>query len=188
LFDAGDLVYQGYGSYKQAEATVVEYDMLNHTLLIDDIKGLFKKNTPIFTQSGNQAMVINVGHAKTNIDVSGAALLSGRFVTEDSFLSSAFSVLQDSYYYQFFSYVISSQLESTKYENFVKKLIHPAGFVMFSDIEIISDVQTLINVENLDLDGDLEIISVAGIDGQDDLVIGVDDNVPMKTVIAWDDK
>jgi hypothetical protein len=187
FLDEGDIIYQGTGVIRQAEATVVEYDALNHTLLIDDITGIFMKDQIIKTVNGKQAMVVNVKQAKTNIDVSGAALQSGRFVTEKSFVSSFYSVLQDSFYYQHFSYVISSQLESETYVNFVNSLVHPAGFAMFTDIEIIESVQTLIDVEPLDLDGDIQIIDIAGTDGAgDEQIIGSDMIIPIRTVIAWD--
>ena len=188
-FDPGDDIFQGTALNKQSEATVISYDEFNHTLLIDDIKGIFVKGNDVRTVSGKRAKVVNVKQSRTNIEVSGVALQEGRFITEKSFVSSVFSVIQDSYYYQNFSYLISSQIESDRYINFVNSIVHPAGFGLFTDIRITDSVSTVINIEDIDLEGDVQIIDVAGNDGGvPDQVIGTDNGLPIKTVISWDDK
>ena len=57
----------------------------------------------------------------------------GKFLNENSFLSD-FKVLQDSSYYQTFSYVVESSLQIYKYKDLLKALIHPAGMKMFGTI------------------------------------------------------
>lgn len=47
---------------------------------------------------------------------------------------SGFSVLQDSFYYQVFSYEIQSTLSIDKWESSLYELIHPAGFKLFGNI------------------------------------------------------
>jgi len=188
FFDPGDKLFQGVGSLKQAEATVVRYDPLNHTLLVDDIRGKIVKDEIIRTVSGKNAMVMNVKHAKTNINISGSALQSGRFIDEKSFVSSLYSVVQDSNYYQYFSYVISSQIQASRYNNFVKSMTHPAGFALFTEIEINESIQTITTVQTMDIDGDVFIVDIAGIEGDASQVLATDNLTSSKQVIGLDDK
>ena len=59
---------------------------------------------------------------------------SGSWVKAGSFLSDVF-ILQDSYYWQEYSYVlnISSNLLNT-FANVFKKILHPAGFIYFTNV------------------------------------------------------
>ena len=57
-------------------------------------------------------------------------------------LSEWYAVIQDSYRYQWFSYVIASPIQQVDYETFVKEIIHPAGFIQFADLTIHSSVKT----------------------------------------------
>ncbi len=58
---------------------------------------------------------------------------TGTFTTHDGFLSS-FKKLQDSYYYQKFSYVLRTGSNAELWENTFNRLIHPAGFIFFGEI------------------------------------------------------
>ena len=46
------------------------------------------------------------------------------------------AVLQDSYYYQQFSYRVESSVSRTEYEHIVWDEVHPAGVVMLSKLNI----------------------------------------------------
>lgn len=59
------------------------------------------------------------------------------FFNNDGFLSST-KYIQDSNYYQLFSYVISSGQNIAKWRDTVKRLAHPAGLALFGNIQIIS--------------------------------------------------
>ena len=58
--------------------------------------------------------------------------VAGYYKNQDGHLSSV-DVLQDSYYYQDFSYVIRSALPYSIYEKDIKKLLHPAGILLFGE-------------------------------------------------------
>jgi len=57
----------------------------------------------------------------------------GNFLDRESFLSNV-KVIQDSRYYQNFSYVIDSSIQLFKFKDLLKSLIHPAGMEMFGTI------------------------------------------------------
>ena len=60
--------------------------------------------------------------------------LSGRWITSDSILSSSERKLQGSDYYVDYSYITSSLTEFTRYKDVLRQLLHPSGFVNYSDL------------------------------------------------------
>ena len=60
-----------------------------------------------------------------------------RYLNNDGFLSDR-KYIQDSYYYQDFSYVIKTGQTIESWRDTVKKLLHPSGFAFFGQINIIS--------------------------------------------------
>ena len=60
----------------------------------------------------------------------------GRWTTSDSILSTSERVIQGREYFVDYSYVLSSQVEFTKFKNVFKSLIHPAGFIDYAQYNI----------------------------------------------------
>lgn len=60
-----------------------------------------------------------------------------RYLNHDGFLSDN-KYIQDSYFYQDFSYVIKTSQTIERWRDIVKKLLHPSGFAFFGQINIIS--------------------------------------------------
>ena len=60
----------------------------------------------------------------------------GRWTTSDSILSTSERVLQGREYFVDYSYVLSSQVEFTKFKGVFKSLIHPAGFIDYAQYNI----------------------------------------------------
>ena len=58
---------------------------------------------------------------------------SGMFSTNDGFVSD-FKYIQDSYFYQKFSYVLRTGQNTEVWRNAFNRLIHPAGFIFFGEI------------------------------------------------------
>jgi len=85
----------------------------------------------------------------SNLDGSGAAgkaLLGGYedsfqsgFTGTNGFLNSD-KYIQDSFYYQLFSYVITSGQTIDKWRDIVKRVVHPAGLALFGNYQIISNI------------------------------------------------
>lgn len=62
---------------------------------------------------------------------------AGRYSDNNGFLSDR-KYLQDSYYYQDYSYVIKTSKSVEIWKDIVTKILHPAGFMFFGEINIIS--------------------------------------------------
>ena len=69
----------------------------------------------------------------------------GLFTTADGFLSDK-KYVQDSYYYQKFSYVLKTGSNVDNWKNAFTRLIHPAGFIFFGEILIF--IQLLASTNN----------------------------------------
>lgn len=81
---------------------------------------------------------------------------SGYYENTDGFLSNN-SKLQDSYFYQIFSYVIKSRVSRELYEDLITRILHPAGLIMFSEYEKLGEHQ--VNIQSsADIDRSLDIL------------------------------
>ena len=101
----------------------------------------YNYTTPIsanFSLSGN-------GNATGNISVGAVGRYAGRYINPDGFLSDK-NKIQDSYYYQDFSYVLKVHETLEQYVDVVKQLLHPAGLVLFG--YVIIDGTTLIRKQH----------------------------------------
>jgi len=76
------------------------------------------------------------GNANVDAIVSGLGIKSGNWINDDGKLDYKF--LQDSFFYQDFSYVIRSGLAFSVYADTIKQVIHPAGLIPFGEILISS--------------------------------------------------
>lgn len=66
---------------------------------------------------------------------SGIIRPNGRYMDNQGFLSDT-KKIQDSYYYQDFSYELISEIPVKFYDQVIKRLVHPAGFAMFGKVEV----------------------------------------------------
>jgi len=65
----------------------------------------------------------------------------GRWLNEGGWLSSG-KKIQDSWYYQNYSYVIKSDLVLDRFKELVKKTIHPSGMNLFAQVQIRRELQS----------------------------------------------
>ena len=82
------------------------------------------------SQSGNRTALANA------VVEESFTTFPGRFTTSDSLLSTSERVIQGREYYIDYSYVLSSQVEFSKFKDIFKSLVHPAGFVEYADYNI----------------------------------------------------
>jgi len=164
-FERGQKVYQGVisdlgdvdglGVYSdesaiQAFGTVVSYSEETFELVVEKITGEFRPNEKIYNGLGAVANVLLNGQADARASIGGVSDTTGNFINDQSMLSETYSVIQDSYYYQWFSYNIQSPISQANYSTFVNDIIHPAGFVMFSDMILNTSVE--VDVESLEVE------------------------------------
>ena len=113
---------------------------------------------PIVTVTGGS------GTATANADIERSYLTSpGRWTTSDSIISSTERKLAGQDYYVDYSYVISSQIEFYRYKKILKELLHPVGFVNYSEYNKTNTVDlTDVSVSTVNVATDPQFLTVAG--------------------------
>ena len=116
---------------------------------------------------GTKATVLLEGQPDTVVVIDGTAEEQGRFVDDSSMVSASYAHIQDSEYYQRFSYEIESTLQQVQYETFLSDIIHPVGFALFSSLRLNDSVVSGNRVEDVSVtleDGAGPPTPVLGID------------------------
>jgi hypothetical protein len=63
-----------------------------------------------------------------------------RYLNKGSFLSD-YNYIQDSYYYQDYSYVIKTRKPYEQWQAAVRKMLHPSGFALFGKVTVVSQAE-----------------------------------------------
>jgi hypothetical protein len=148
----GSNVYQGTIDNKLVTAVIKEddgYDIRIQQLTLNNVNGELRTEERIYDTFGNSGIVKLEGEADCRIVLGGTAEPMGTFINDQSMISERYAVVQDSYYYQWFSYNIQSPLQRVQYETFVKDTVHPSGFIMFSELDINSEVSSPAEAEEV---------------------------------------
>jgi len=93
----------------------------------------------VLDQSTLGIIVVNIGAVAKHI---------GYFKNNDGFLDDAVYI-QDSKYYQPFSYVLKIDEKLDNYKSFVKSIVHPTGSAMFGEYSITNAIDTGTSLESL---------------------------------------
>jgi hypothetical protein len=138
----GQIIFDGTNADGADENGHVVFTTID---FFEDATGINPHPTTITSSSGASAKI-----AKANI-ASGVAVISttaetaktyGQDIT--SLIGEDLNRIQDSYYYQQFSYEIEAGFGSNSYLDQLKKAVHPAGFAIFGKVKIASSVSTAI--------------------------------------------
>lgn len=100
-------------------------------IVLQNLYGRFEDNEIVFVTSGPTDTKI------TQFQVDYASKISGYWSSTDGLLSSD-KLIQDSYYYQDFSYELRTDVPKQYFEKLVKILLHPAGLKMFNSYLLFS--------------------------------------------------
>lgn len=120
----------------QGMSANVEVDTANNVTGIGSIRAVEVSNFGInYTTATADASGSGDGNANLTPIISGIGISDGRWLDDDGKVS--YKILQDSYYYQDYSYVIKSGLTVEKYIDTIKRSIHPAGLQVFGEILLI---------------------------------------------------
>lgn len=103
--------------------------------------------------------------AVIKIDLGALAKYPGYYITNDSFLNDAIFI-QDSRYYQAFSYVIKIDERLDSYKSIVKTLLHPAGMAVFGEYEIKNEFDIALQLEAM--------IKNLSVTAQDEVTVNID--------------
>ena len=125
-FTAGDTLVSHSG-------TVVGFQPTTHILEIET--GVdFNKGDVITTITGATATVFQSTHAEANSRIGTVGQTVGNFVNDQGKLSESEMKVQDSNYYQDYSYVVRIGQSINEWRESVRRSVHPAGWNVFGEV------------------------------------------------------
>ncbi len=122
------------GTVVDFTAPLLKYTATTSELEVDDT----------ITFSGNETAVVAKADTLTaTTSINTRIQTAGKYVNQDGHLSELTKKIQDSLYYQDFSYVIKVSESITKWRDALKKAVHPTGFYVTGEVNIATqlDVQ-----------------------------------------------
>jgi hypothetical protein len=123
----------------------VSFDSTNNLLVVKDATGEFLANTTITGASSEVvATVLKNDLATATITVGAVVDTAGTFLNEDGHLSETTMKIQDSLYYQDFSYVIKVGRSINDWRDSFKKTMHSAGFYFTGQVDMATQVNNQI--------------------------------------------
>lgn len=105
----------------------------------------FSNNDVVITDSGGaSATIVNADIATATGSVDVNTTITGQYAGIESLLGENLNRIQDSYYYQDFSYEIQVGQSLSTYINELKKAVHPVGFLPFGKVSIATAVSAAV--------------------------------------------
>lgn len=129
---------------------VVSYAADINLLKLKDVVGTFPDNSIVtgnLSTSSGEVFVSTT--AQGTIEVGAVHSSTGKFVNEDGFLSSYAKRIHDGTYYQAYSYLVKTAESIINWRSAVKSAVHPAGFAMFGEINIVSNLSGRMKIPTL---------------------------------------
>jgi hypothetical protein len=135
----------------------------NGFITISRLSGEIEENQSIKgANSFATATISNIFKSNLFFELSSSSKISKEWQTETGFLNNDLQKIQDSFYYQNFSYSLKSKIDYDTWKDAVMTLNHPRGFKGFADYQLESEssVGSLSQLENT-VDVLVDIISVS---------------------------
>jgi hypothetical protein len=143
-FSVGDTIT---GATSNAVGVVTAWDNTRQILTIKITQGTYTKGE-VFTRgaASNYAVVAETSQATLSSTIGTVGATAGAFNNDKGKISESLMKIQDSYYYQDFSYVVRVGAAIKDWRAEIKKSVHPAGFAMFGEVSITNKVSMLLTV------------------------------------------
>jgi len=120
-------------------ATVVSFDSDTGLLILKDATGSFTFNSTISGNlSGASGTIRKIAQATADIVVGSVLDMDGSYINQDGLLDEQTMKIQDSLYYQDFSYVIKVGRSIKEWREDFKRTVHTAGFYFTGQVDISS--------------------------------------------------
>ena len=128
--------------------TVTEFDVNRQLISIDTTANLVVGNT-VSTITGS-GVIANIDTAIGTGQVGTFTETSGNFLDNDGLLSNELQRIQDSFYYQDYSYVVRVGDSINTWRDAIKSTVHPAGWNVFGEVEVVGRANAKVSVQTLD--------------------------------------
>ena len=132
--------------------TVTAFDSARQLISINTTANLSNGNS--ITTSGASATISQIDTPAITPSVGTVATTTGEFLSERGKTSSDVMKIQDSFFYQDYSYVVKVGESINTWRNAIKRTVHPAGWAVFGEVSIVTSVTAGVNAFTA---GDLSI-------------------------------
>ena len=110
-------------------------------------------NVTITDSGGATATIVSADIATGTVAVSSQKTNVGAYAGIDSLVGEDLNRLQDSYFYQDYSYEVRIGESLSTYLNELKKAVHPAGFIPFGKVSIASQISARVTTTAVGVSG-----------------------------------
>ena len=124
------------GGTSGATGTIVSFNSNTNLLKLKDVVNSFDLDETITSTAGGSATLTRLDVASATVDVVSVADTDGKFLNEDGFVSESTMKIQDSLYYQDFSYVLKVGQSINNWRDSFKKTMHTAGFYFTGQVDL----------------------------------------------------
>ena len=131
FIDNGTVTFSG-----GATGTIVNLDSDRNILKLKDVNGSITPNETITSNTSGTAKVSKINLASATVNVVPIIDTDGEFLNEDGKVSESTMRVQDSLYYQDFSYVLKVGQSINSWRDSFKKTMHTAGFYFTGQVNI----------------------------------------------------
>ena len=148
VYIPGELITNAEESEKYGN--VLRFDSKNEFLVVDTIDQFLTNSLVIGETSKSQAFIREIFSNESFASIDSSSIVNNGWNTETGFLNNDLQRVQDSDYYQYFSYAVKSEVPITEWNDVVSNLNHTIGFKKFSDLVVnsspsVSGINTLQN-------------------------------------------
>ena len=140
-FTAGDNLTSHSG-------TVTAFDTSRQLISLNTTANLVVGNT--VTTAGASGTIANISIATGTSQVGTIAQTAGNFLNSEGQVSEVNVRVQDSFYYQDYSYVIKVGQSINEWRDAIKSTVHPAGWAVFGEVEVVGRVNAQISMQTVD--------------------------------------
>ena len=128
------------GDFSGATGTVKIVNGDKNLISIEPIQGMFKKNETVTASDGITFQILEGNPATVGAKNSSISRVDGNYTSDIGFPSVTSQRIQDSLFYQDFSYVIKVGQSINNYRSVVQQLLNPAGTIFFGEVAIVGNI------------------------------------------------
>ena len=128
------------GGTSGATGTIVSLDTARGLLRIKAVSGIFAVDETITSNTLGTCVIKKLDVATATVNVVSVSDTDGAFISERGKVSETTMRIQDSLYYQDFSYVIKVGQSIARWRDAFKKTMHTAGFYFTGQVDIESQI------------------------------------------------
>jgi len=141
LMEDDSLMVQEDQAQETSTGTVVGLNTFTNILEVKNVTGAFVPGeTVVGSLTGTTAKILNANAAILTATTGTVVDTTGSFTTVDGHVSENTKRIQDSFYYQDYSYVVKVGESINLWRDELKRAIHPAGFEVFGEVSIATQV------------------------------------------------